>query len=279
MLAGTVVRGLEGFDHPALHYDGHWDLANAWNTIRELSGNIILRSDRALVEDVVDHLTVRAPLLEKLPKQVIHGDINDLNVLVADGEIAGLIDFGDSPPFLANRRGRHRCHLRHARTDDPIAVAEDVVTGYVEVAHATRDEADAIYDLIRARLAVSVCVAASRRHLGNDHHMVSEDDAWELLERLDYVDAVAAAARLVAAAGYERREPTEHDPRSARPGNGTGAQPLVRDVALRASPHRPRRRGISLRHHGPALSRLLSTTWPTLGTAIPMLSWRPPTRC
>ncbi|NND01544.1 MAG: aminotransferase class III-fold pyridoxal phosphate-dependent enzyme [Acidimicrobiia bacterium] len=208
LLAGTVVRGLEGFDHPALHYEDQWDLAEAHNTIRELSSNITLRSDRALVDDVLDHLIVRAPLLQKLPKQVIHGDINDLNVLVDDGEIAGLIDFGDT---------RHSWRIGELAiaatyimlgTDDPIAIAEDVVTGYVEVAHATRDEAEAIYDLIRARLAVSVCVAASRRHLGNEHHTVSEDAAWELLERLDYVDAIAAATRLAAAAGYDAPEPT-----------------------------------------------------------------------
>lgn len=208
LLAGTVVRALEGFDHPALHYDDHWDLARAGRTIGELSGNIALRSDRALVEDVRDHLMVRAPLLEKLPKQVIHGDINDLNILVADGEIAGLIDLGDTR--YSWRIGELAIAATYAMlgTDDPIAAAEDVVTGYVEVAHATHDEAEAIYELIRARLAVSVCVAASRRHHGNDHHMVSEDDAWDLLERLDYVDSIAAAARLVAAAGYGATEPS-----------------------------------------------------------------------
>ena len=33
--------------------------------------------------------------LRKLPKQIIHNDLNDWNVLVSDNEIKGIIDFGD----------------------------------------------------------------------------------------------------------------------------------------------------------------------------------------
>ena len=36
-----------------------------------------------------------APRLEALPHSLIHGDANDENVLVQEGRISGLLDFGD----------------------------------------------------------------------------------------------------------------------------------------------------------------------------------------
>ena len=36
-----------------------------------------------------------APRLDTLPKGAIHNDGNDHNILVLDGEMAGLLDFGD----------------------------------------------------------------------------------------------------------------------------------------------------------------------------------------
>jgi len=201
LLAGTVVRSLEGFDHPALHYDTHWNLAAATSVLRQLIRHVPSRGDRALIEDALDHLVVQLPKLRKLPKQVIHGDINDLNVLVRDNEVVGLIDFGDLIHSWRIAEVAIAATYAMLGQDDPLAVATDVVTGYAEIADVTTAEAEMIYDLIRARLAVSACVAASRADQGNPHHLVSEDDVWELLDRLDYVDAVAARTELARAAG------------------------------------------------------------------------------
>jgi 4-aminobutyrate aminotransferase-like enzyme len=159
------------------------------------------RGDRALIEDALDHLLVQLPKLQQLPKQVIHGDINDLNVLVRDGEVAALIDFGDLIHSWRIAELAIAATYTMLGQDDPLAIAGDVVAGYSEIASVTTAEAEMIYDLIRARLAVSACVAASRAELGNPHHTVSEDDVWELLDRLDYVDAVTARTELARAAG------------------------------------------------------------------------------
>ncbi len=204
LLAGSVVRSLEGFDHPALHYQSHWDLAAAPSTLQQLVAHVPGRGARALIEDVLDHLMVQAPKLQSIPKQIIHGDINDLNVLLIGGRVSGLIDFGDV--IYSWRIAEPAIAATYAMLgqDDPLAIAAEVVAGYSEIAHVSAAEAAVIYDLIRARLAVSACVAAVRVDEGNPHHAVSVDDVWELLDRLDYVDAVAASAELVAAAGRER---------------------------------------------------------------------------
>jgi len=207
LLAGSVVRALEGFDHPALHHGGHWDLATAPSVLRQLGPHVRNRGDRELIDDVLDRLIVQIPKLQQLPKQVIHGDINDLNVLVAEAdggtEIVGLIDFGDISYSWRIAEVAIAATYAMLDQDDPLGIASEVVTGYSEIADVTAIEAELIYDLIRARLAVSACVAASRADQGNPHHAVSEFDVWDLLERLDYVDSVTAAAELARAAGRD----------------------------------------------------------------------------
>jgi 4-aminobutyrate aminotransferase-like enzyme/aminoglycoside phosphotransferase (APT) family kinase protein len=201
LLAGTVVRVLEGFDHPALHRSSHWNLAAAPTVLRELGPRVSDAANRALIDDILDRLIVQIPKLQHLPKQVIHGDINDLNVLVADGEVVGLIDFGDMNQSWRIAELAIAAAYTMLDQDDPVGVAGEVVAGYAQIATVSAVEAELIYDLIRARLAVSVCVSASRADQGNPHHLVSETAVWELLERLDYVDSIAAAGELAAAAG------------------------------------------------------------------------------
>ena len=59
-------------------------------------------------------------------------------------------------------------------------------------------EAEVLLDLILARLATSVTVAASRGG-ANPHHTISEGPAWDLLERLLTGDVDAIAVELAAA--------------------------------------------------------------------------------
>ena len=209
-LAGSVVRALEGFDHPSLHEPSMWNLAEAPRVVRELIRHVRLPTDRELIEDVLDHLMVRLPELHKLPQQVIHGDINDLNVLVDDGSVVGLIDFGDLIHTWRVAEVAIAATYAMLDADDPLGVAADVVAGFCEVVTLTASEAGVIYDLIRTRLAVSAVIAASRRAEGNPHHAVSADAVWEMLDRLDHVDAIVAASRLAAAAGHSEAI-SDHD--------------------------------------------------------------------
>jgi 4-aminobutyrate aminotransferase-like enzyme len=91
--------------------------------------------------------------------------------------------------------------------DDPVAVASEVVSGYRSVAPLEDAEADVLLDLILARLATSVAVSASRGG-ANPHHTISEDLAWDLLERLAAGDVDAIAAELAAAGGTTGSEGT-----------------------------------------------------------------------
>ena len=88
---GQLSRALADFDHPAVHRDFHWDLANGNRVVNEYAPLIEDADLRELV------LKCRFEPETELRRSVIHGDANDYNVLV-DPEsmtVSGLIDFGD----------------------------------------------------------------------------------------------------------------------------------------------------------------------------------------
>ncbi len=100
---GQLDRELAQFEHPAIHRDFHWDLANGLRVIREHGTLIADTRLRELVYQCArDFERDVCPFLPKLRRSVIHNDANDYNVLVGGGYsdpqqmiVVGLIDFGD----------------------------------------------------------------------------------------------------------------------------------------------------------------------------------------
>lgn len=104
--AAKVSAALIDFDHAAAHRTFVWDLAQT-SAIRPLVRH--LSSERQLVVGaVLDEFESRVlPQAPELRLCVIHGDINDQNILVAPAgtadPVAGVIDFGDmSHTWLVN---------------------------------------------------------------------------------------------------------------------------------------------------------------------------------
>jgi Ser/Thr protein kinase RdoA (MazF antagonist) len=89
---GRLSEALSTFDHPAAHREFVWDAAQL-PLIRSLA-------DEYPGTDAAWELYERTvvPVLETLPRQVIHNDFHLGNVLVdpdSEGFVAGVIDFGD----------------------------------------------------------------------------------------------------------------------------------------------------------------------------------------
>ena len=162
---GRAVGGLDAaladFDHPAVHRDFHWDLANAERVIDEHLPQVRDDADRLLVERAAaSSLPIVKAHEQSFRRSVIHNDANDWNVLVDGDRIAGIIDFGDmvhswtvADPAVA---------VAYAVLDDPnpLETAAAIVRGYAAV-HPLRDgELAALMPLVRLRLCMSVCIAA-----------------------------------------------------------------------------------------------------------------------
>jgi 4-aminobutyrate aminotransferase-like enzyme/Ser/Thr protein kinase RdoA (MazF antagonist) len=180
-LAATDLA-LAGYDHPAARRRFHWDLRQADEARQYVP--LMPEARRRLVEPIfAEWARIDWPAL---PHSVIHGDANDYNVLVRDGRVVSLLDFGDmvwSATVCNLAVGLAYAMLGQ---QDPVAAAAHVVNGYRELRPLSPAELDALYPLAAARLAMSVCYCAwqAAEAPGNDYLHISNRPAWALLERL-----------------------------------------------------------------------------------------------
>ena len=162
---GKLDRALADFDHPAVHRDFHWDLANGNRIITEFSGLVEDSSLRELVSQC------RFDLKRELRRSVIHGDANDYNVLVDPErmQVVGLIDFGDM--VYSYTVGNLAVALAYVVLDksDPLAAAREVVEGYTSEFALMEDELEALWRLVLMRLCMSVCIAAYQQEQRPDN--------------------------------------------------------------------------------------------------------------
>jgi Ser/Thr protein kinase RdoA (MazF antagonist) len=120
-----------------------------------------------------------APALSSLPSGVIHNDGNNHNVLVLDGEVASIRDFGDiieSAIVCDLTNAAAYCMLDKR---DPFRGASSVVAGYHEARPLSKLELSLGYPLVATRLAMSVSIAARqvREKREKDYLRVSEKPA------------------------------------------------------------------------------------------------------
>ena len=184
----------EGFTHAAMKRTFPWDLLRTPWIAAEL-GRFADPKRRALVERVLDAFGRDVgPRAAALRARVVHNDWNDYNVVVSPGrdeepEAVGVVDFGDMiwSPVVADLAVA--CTYAMLGKADPVAAAAAVVRGFHAVLPLEEVERGVLLALVRARLAVSVTMAARQAEAapGNDYLLVSQEQAWELIERLDQV--------------------------------------------------------------------------------------------
>jgi Ser/Thr protein kinase RdoA (MazF antagonist) len=211
---GRLDRGLEDFDHPAIHRDFHWDLARAGAVIQEHLPRVTDHADRQIVERIT---RAALPAIERhqpaFRRSAVHHDANDWNVLVStpDGgripssggsdtvsdprrpesrtptpEVVGIIDFGDmvhswtvADPAVA---------VAYAMLDaaDPLATAEAVIHGYQSEHPLHQEERAAVFPLACLRLCMSACIAAwqQAQRAGDEYLAVSQQPIRRTLPAL-----------------------------------------------------------------------------------------------
>lgn len=189
-----IDEALRDFDHPAAYRDHRWNLVTAG----QHEGVVRTFSDpgrQSLLAWAFRGWRAARDRLRNLPWQIIHGDPHDENMLVEGDRVSGLIDFGDCGhnPVI--------CDLAIClaylmmRGSDPLSIAAAVIDGYRRARAVSAAELKALYPLICARLAVSLCVAQERKALdpSNPNWFGSEQAAWALLERLRGIGQVGFA--------------------------------------------------------------------------------------
>ncbi len=186
---GRLTHALADFDHPAVHRDFHWDLSNG-NRILDDYGPLI---NEPKLRELVFKCRFEPEI--NLRRSVIHSDANDYNVLV-DPEtmiVSGLIDFGDM--VYSYTVGDLAIALAYVGLDknDPRDAAREVISGYTSEFGLLDDEREALWPLVRLRLAMSVCMAAfqQRQQPDNEYLGISQKAIVQILPRIftdDYTD-------------------------------------------------------------------------------------------
>ena len=199
-------RQLSDFDHPLLTRPLKWDPAGA-DWIADCLDVHVNPCRRAIIADILDALGPLQAILAAVPRAVIHGDANDMNLFVDGGDerLCGIIDFGDMIRTARICEAAIAAAYAMMGADDPVAIGAALLAGYHNVLPLTDDEIRLFFPLARARLAISVTCSAQNRIPGVDdgYLQISERPAWALLERLGGLDAQLVEMRMRAACGVE----------------------------------------------------------------------------
>ncbi len=127
-----------------------------------------------------------APIQYTLRHSIIHGDLNEQNVLVENDAVVGFIDFGDlcySP--LVNEIAVAMAYSSLMNKQTPLEKIEKILAAYHEVFPLLPEEVDLLYYLIPVRLCVSVVNSSETQALETDTEYIvqNQQDAWDILEQ------------------------------------------------------------------------------------------------
>ena len=168
--------------------------------------DIVDAHDRYLVAYFIQQYGIHViPRSGDLRKSIIHNDANEWNVLCTDGQVSGIIDFGDLvESYLINELA---IAIAYAAMDqpDPLYCATTIVDAYHAVLPLQEREADVLYYLVAARLCISVSNTAHNKKLypENDYISISEQPAWRLLRKWLTINPIDAQNSFRKAIGAE----------------------------------------------------------------------------
>ncbi len=174
-MAARLGAALRDFTHPAARRSLIWDLRNVGKTLPlldELADLAEKDAIAALIERIEMLIAIR---FQRLRQQVIHNDLNDLNLLVDPSDeavVAGVIDFGDlvHTALIADVAIVAADQITDAGTArDSIA---DIVMAYHEVTPLLPPELVLLNPLIAARILSDILIASwhRRRNPAGTHY-------------------------------------------------------------------------------------------------------------
>ncbi|RDJ12313.1 4-aminobutyrate aminotransferase [Rhizobium grahamii] len=204
-LLGQLDLHLQGFTHAGARRIYGWDIGRADMHLTHVA--MIGDADkRASVHTILSHFTDNVlPRLQACPRQVIHNDANDYNVLLDEaGNVSGLLDFGDMVETFRVVEIAVAAAYALIGERDAVGTIAAVTGAYHDVNPLSETEAEMVFDLVRTRYAVSMCMAAKqiRDNPDNTYLLVSQEDVWRELQRLETENRSMAVARIRDACGF-----------------------------------------------------------------------------
>jgi 4-aminobutyrate aminotransferase-like enzyme/Ser/Thr protein kinase RdoA (MazF antagonist) len=194
-VAARVSRGLADFAHPGTERVLQWDLRHAAAVVERLAPCIADEARRAAVVDATAWASALvARVADRLPTQVIHGDVADDNVVCTVSALGyrvadGVIDFGDVMTSwrVAELAVAMSSVLHHAGAS--VLSVLPAVRAFDAVAPLTPDEVEALWPLVVLRGAVLVASGNQQASIDadNDYATGAIEHEWRIFEVADSV--------------------------------------------------------------------------------------------
>jgi 4-aminobutyrate aminotransferase-like enzyme/Ser/Thr protein kinase RdoA (MazF antagonist) len=205
-LAGRASRALAAFDHAGVDRVLQWDLQYADRTIDVLAPYVTDPARRVQVEAATTAAwQVVSRVAAQLPRQVIHCDITDDNVVCSptDGQPDGIIDFGDLTRSWAvgELAVTVSSVLRHAGGEPAAALAIIAAFHRERPLHAA--EIAALWPLVVLRAATLIVSGRQQAAIDADNSYATSalDHEWRIFERSLAVPSTVMTGLIAATLG------------------------------------------------------------------------------
>ncbi|WP_165359355.1 phosphotransferase [Lichenibacterium minor] len=209
--AAALGAALRGFDHPAARRSLPWDLMRLDRMAPVADAMADRRRGDWLADFIARFAAELRPAAAALPAAAVHNDLNGSNVLLRDGAdaVAGVIDFGDllHGPRVVDLAVACTYGLGDA---DPAEAVADFAEGWARAAPLAEAEAEALFDLAVARLALRVLMYEWRAVQACDDRGYAMRHASAAYLALDHVMALPrhrGRERVLARLGVRRGGP------------------------------------------------------------------------
>ena len=206
--AARLARSLRDFSHSGANHKLLWDLQHAAE-LRPLV-DAVPAERRGLVEHFLDGFETHAlAMLPHLPRQPVHNDLNPHNIVVDSANhdrISGIIDFGDLTFTARVNDLAIAAAYQVAEDDDPLAPACELIAAYHATAPLDPAEFDVLFDLIAARMVMTVVISSWRavRYPENRKYILRNNQkAWSQLGRIAKLSRAQAMQQIQRAGNSE----------------------------------------------------------------------------
>ncbi|PPR47422.1 MAG: 5-aminovalerate aminotransferase DavT [Alphaproteobacteria bacterium MarineAlpha5_Bin9] len=185
---GHVSLQLQTFIHKSAIRVFEWDPSKIdWikKHIKLFYGN-----KKNIIQNVINEyqLYVKSNL-KYLRFSITHSDPNNYNLVIKNNQITGLIDYGDS--LYAPTINDLAISLSYALMDNKnlYSTLSNIISSYHKVFPISDREIYSLMSLCKSRLLITVVMAKkqSLKYPNNKYLSISEEHAWQLLEKLSKI--------------------------------------------------------------------------------------------
>ena len=201
-LAGLMFDCLQSADRTGVPKTHHWDVRNLHEALASCVDFVPDPINVGAVATILEKCEPVEPLLAKLPTGLVHQDLNDFNVLVAEDaegrlKVSGIIDFGDTLDSIRVAEVVVAGAYAMLRQPDPVGALAAVVAGFNSVVPLTDLERSVIFPLAAARLCLNACTWTQRSIIDPGPYGVSRMlYTWPAVQLLAPLDPAQVLERI-----------------------------------------------------------------------------------